>query len=70
MKTNLLIIGKKSFIAKNLYNYSKKKRFTKLSSLREFLNLNLFVITRSHSFKFLIKLGMYIGSCVPSESMV
>ena len=32
--------------------------------------LCLFVITRSHSFKFLIKLGMYIGSCVPSESMV
>ncbi len=39
MKSNLLIIGKKSFIAKNLYNYSKKKRFTKLLSLREFLNI-------------------------------
>ena len=40
MKSNLLIIGKKSFIAKNLYNFSKKKRSTKILSLREFLKIN------------------------------
>ena len=40
MKSNLLIIGKKSFIGKNLYNFSKKKRSTKILSLNEFLKIS------------------------------
>ena len=39
MKSNIVVIGKKSFIGKNLYNFSKKKRLIKLISLNEFLNL-------------------------------
>ena len=40
MKNNLLIIGKKSFIGKNLYNYSRKKRPTYLKSFKQFININ------------------------------
>ena len=40
MKNNLLIIGKKSFIGKNLYNYSKKKRLTYIKSFEQFKKIN------------------------------
>ncbi len=40
MKNSLLIIGKKSFIGKNLYNYSKKKRPTYSKSFKQFINTN------------------------------
>ena len=39
MKNSLLIIGKKSFIGKNLYNYSKKKSPTYVKRFKELINI-------------------------------
>jgi dTDP-4-dehydrorhamnose reductase len=39
-KNMLLIIGKNSFLGKNLYEYIKKKKNTRLLSYKEFLKLN------------------------------
>ena len=46
MKSNLLIIGKNSFIGKNLYSYSRKKRPTSIKSFKEFLNINQKTLSR------------------------
>ena len=37
MKINLLIIGKKSFIGSNIYDYYKHKYKVKIISFKEFL---------------------------------
>ena len=39
MINNLLIIGKNSFIGKNLYNYSRKKRPTYIKSFKQFIKI-------------------------------
>ena len=37
MKTNLLIIGKRSFVGSNIYNFFKKKYYTKIIDFKDFL---------------------------------
>ena len=40
MKSNLLIIGKKSFIGNNLFKFSRNKRFTRIIDFRKFMSLS------------------------------
>jgi len=60
MENKILIIGKNSFIGRNLYNISKKKRLTKIISFYQFMKIDFNKLSK---FNFII-------NCASNKSYV